>query len=69
MKLFKQIRERKDAKSSVFSKKKFMGSKYTAQIVKEPKGFVAYLDGDKLDTFRSSKDAMKALEMLMKELG
>ena len=68
MKLFKEIREKKEDKTSVFSKKKFAGSKYTAEIVKEPKGFVAYLDGDKLDTFRSKKDAMKGLEMAIKEL-
>ena len=69
MKPFKQIREKKeDDKSSVYIKKKFMGSKYTAVIHKSPKGFVAYLDGDKLDTFRTQKDAMKGLEMAMKEL-
>ena len=45
MKLFKDIREKKEDKDSV-----------------------AYLDGDKLDTFRSKKDAVKALEMAIKEL-
>lgn len=68
MKLFKEIREKKEDTKSVYSKKKFMGSKYPVEIVKEPKGFVAYLDGDKLDTFRTQKDAMKGLEMAMKEL-
>ena len=68
MKLFKEIREKKEDKDSVFLKKRFGGTKYTAEVVKEPKGFVAYLDGDKLDTFRSKKDAVKALEMAIKEL-
>ena len=67
MKLFKEIREKKE-EETVFIKKKFGGTKYTAVIHKAPKGFVAYLDGDKLDTFRSKKDAMKALEMAIKEI-
>ena len=67
MKLFKEIREKKE-EETVFIKKKFGGTKYTAVIHKAPKGFVAYLDGDKLDTFRSKKDAVKALEMAIKEL-
>ena len=67
MKLFKEIREKKE-EETVFIKKRFGGTKYTAVIHKAPKGFVAYLDGDKLDTFRSKKDAMKGLEMAVKEL-
>ena len=67
MKLFKEIREKKE-EETVFIKKKFGGTKYTAVIHKAPKGYVAYLDGDKLDTFRSKKDALKALEMAIKEL-
>ena len=68
MKLFKQIREKKENKKSVYSKKKFMGTNYPVEIVKEPKGFCVYIDGDKLDTFRTQKDAMKGLEMAIKEL-
>ena len=68
MKPFKEIREKNEEVGSVFIKKKFGGTKYTAVIHKAPKGYVAYLDGDKLDTFRSKKDAMKALEMAIKEI-
>jgi hypothetical protein len=63
MKSFKEIRE---AKSPPVFKKK-MG-KYPVEIVKDSKGFVAYIDGDKLDTFRSEGDAKKAITAALKEL-
>lgn len=36
--------------------------KYPAEIKKEGSKYVAYVDGDKLDTFRSEKDAKKGIE-------
>ena len=30
--------------------------------------FVAYVDGDRLDAFRTEKDAVKAVETVIKEL-
>jgi len=63
MKSFRQIREKKG--DSVYKKK--MG-KYPVEIVKDKNKFVAFIDGDKLDTFRSEKDAIKGIEMAMKEL-
>ena len=63
MKSFRQIREKKG--ESVYKKK--MG-KYPVEIVKDTKGYVAFIDGDKLDTFRNEKDAKKAIDMAMKEL-
>lgn len=65
MKSFKQIREKKMKGDSVYKKK--MG-KYPVEVVKDKKGYVAFIDGDKLDTFRSEKDAIKGIQMAMKEL-
>lgn len=63
MKTFAEIREKKDA--SVFKKK--MG-KYPVEILKGGNKFTAYIDGDKLDNFRSQNDAMKAIETALKVL-
>jgi len=41
------------------------------QIYKQSKGnlpFVAYVDGDKLDAFKSQKDAEKSVNKVIKEL-
>jgi len=56
----------------VFDKKvKGRRMKVPALITKE-KGslpFVAYVDGDRLDAFKSQKDAEKAIMTIVKELG
>jgi len=57
MKTFAQIREAKmPAGDHVFSKK-IKGK--TVMVHKDNKGFSAYIDGDKLDTYRSQKEAEK----------
>ena len=63
MKTFKELRESKG--QSVYKKKH---GKYPVEIKKEGSKFVAYIDGDKLDTFRSEKDAKKGIELMIKEL-
>jgi len=61
-KSFQDIRE---AKSVVFSKKiKGMHG----EVKKTNKGFVAYIDGDELDTYKNLNDAKKGIEVAMKEL-
>lgn len=55
MKSFKNIREKRmPAGEHVFSKKV---NKHTVMIHKDNKGFSVYIDGDKLDTYRSQKEA------------
>ena len=63
MKTFKELRE---AKGQVVYKKKH--GKYPAEIRKEGGKFVAYIDGDKLDAFRSEKDAKQGIETMIKAL-
>ena len=63
MKNFSDIREAY-AKKPVFSKK--IG-KVKMTIVKEPKGFCVYIDGDKLDVYKSQKEAEKAGMTFLKQ--
>ena len=63
MKTFKELRESKG--QSVYKKKH---GKYPVEIKKEGSKFVAYIDGDKLDAYRSEKDAKKGIELMIKEL-
>ena len=69
MKSFAEIREAAKPKTfggeKVFSKK--IG-KYPVVINKDSKGYSAFIDGDFLDTFRSEKDAMKAIQSMLKAL-
>ena len=53
-----QINEKTVEKMKVGSGRK----KYPAEIKKEGSKYVAYVDGDKLDEFRSEKDAKKGIE-------
>jgi hypothetical protein len=62
MKTFQQIRE---GAKVVFNKKI---SKVPVKIVKEPKGFCVYIDGDKLDVFKSQAEAEKTAKTVIKEL-
>ena len=70
MKLFTEIRKQKPSGDVVFDKKMKTksGKSYPVQVVKDKKGFTAYVDGDKLATFRSERDAMKGVEQTMKDL-
>ena len=56
MKTFKSIREKKKMLPGdhVFSKKI---NKHTVMVHKDKKGFTTYIDGDKLDSYRSQKEA------------
>ena len=69
MKSFAELREAAKPKTfggqQVFSKK--MG-KYPVVINKDKKGYSAFIDGDFLDTFRSEKDAMNAVQSMLKAL-
>ena len=43
--------------------------KYDAVVTKKGSSFVAYIDGDKLDVFKSAKDAEKAINDFTKLMG
>jgi hypothetical protein len=65
MKTFQQIREKKmPAGDHVFDKKV---NGHTVMVHKDKKGFSVYIDGDKLDTFKSQKEAEKAGMAFAKE--
>ena len=66
MQTFQQIREAKSPKGEVVFDKKIQ--KVPVKIVKDKKGFTAYVDGDMLDTFRNQKEAQKAAETIIKVL-
>jgi len=66
MKTFAQIRElsgRKPTGKKVTSQK--IG-KIKVEVYKEPSGFVAYVDGDRLDRYKNEKEAMKAAQEFIK---
>lgn len=68
MKTFKEIREatkRMPKGEHVFSKKV---NKHTVMVHKDNKGFVTYIDGDKLDTYKSQKEAEKMGIAFAKEM-
>ena len=66
MKSFKNIREKKmPSGDHVFQKKV---NKHTVMIHKDNKGFSVYIDGDKLDTYRSQKEAEKMGLTFAKEM-
>tara|TARA_B100000242_G_C42898162_1_gene416631 strand:- start:337 stop:555 length:219 start_codon:yes stop_codon:yes gene_type:complete len=67
MKTFLDLREltgRKPEGKIVFNKK-MKGVKVV--IHKERNGFVAYIDGDRLDLYRSQREAEKAASEFMKQ--
>ena len=67
MKTFLQLREltgRKPEGKMVFNKK-IKGVK--VMIHKEKNGFVTYIDGDRLDVYKSQKEAEKAANEFMKQ--
>jgi len=66
MKTFKEIREKvKKSDEVVFNKKV---NKIAVKITKNSKGYTAYVDGDKLDTFKSQSEAEKTAKAVIKEL-
>ena len=72
MKTFKQIREKAKPKYKgevVYSAKSTGSVKVPVVIVKERKGFCVYIDGDKLDVFKTQALAMKTLKTTLKSLG
>ena len=67
MKSLLELREltgRKPEGKMVFNKK-MKGIK--VMIHKEKNGFVAYIDGDRLDVYKSQKEAEKAINEFMKQ--
>ena len=70
MKLFTEIRKQKMPGEKIFDKKMKTksGKSYPVHIHKDNKGYTAYVDGDKLATFRSEKDAHKGIKQTMKDL-
>ena len=67
MKTFSELREltgRQPEGKMVFNKK-IKGVK--VMIHKERNGFVAYIDGDRLDVYRSQREAEKAASEFMKQ--
>ena len=67
MKSFTDIREKISKGDTVVDSGKIKRIKY--EIRKDKKNqFLAYIDGDYLDKFRSQKDAKKAIDMAIKEL-
>ena len=67
MKSFLELREltgRKPEGKMVFNKK-MKGVK--VMVHKEKNGFVAYIDGDRLDMYKSQKEAEKAASEFMKQ--
>jgi hypothetical protein len=67
MKTFSELREKKSPKGEVVFNKK-MG-KYPVKIFKDEKGYMAFIDGDLLDTYRSESDAKKGIQTALKAIG
>lgn len=67
MKNFKQIREAKKMPSGdhVFTKKV---NRHTVMVHKDNKGFTVYIDGDKLDSYRTQREAEKMGVEFAKEM-
>lgn len=66
MKTFAQIREltgRKPSGDQVFNKK---FGKIQVQVYKDKNQFISYVDGDRLDSYRNEKEAIKAAEEFIK---
>lgn len=70
MKTFKDIREAKSkggmpSGEHVFGKKV---NKHSVMVHKDNKGFTVYIDGDKLDTYKTQKEAEKMGVEFAKEM-
>lgn len=66
MKTFKEVREKRGKKGEVVFDKKI--GKFPVRITKDKKGFTVFIDGDKLDTFKTQSEAEKTAEVVVKEL-
>lgn len=66
MKTFQTIREAVKGKDDVVFNKKI--DRVPVKIVKVSKGYELYVDGDKLDTFKSQSEAEKTAKTVIKEL-
>jgi len=64
---FKEFRQ--SLTESVTENKPYKLGKYKAEIKKQGNKFVAFLDGEKFDSFKSMRDAEKALEDFVDLLG
>lgn len=71
MPTFKEIREKYKPKGKVVFSGKAGGRipKVAVSIVKEPKGYCVYIDGDKLDVYKTEAEAKKNLKVTVNELG
>lgn len=65
MKSFTEIRKKVPTGEVVFDKKI---KRMPVKIVKEKGKFTAYIDGDRLDTYRSEQDAKRGIDFAIKEL-
>lgn len=66
MKIFSEIRKNNKIEGqTVFSK---VVKKHKVMISKTDKGFTVYIDGDKLDTYRSQREAEKMGKTFAKEM-
>ena len=66
MKSFSDIREQsKPSGKVVYDKKQ---NRIPVKITKDSKGYTAYIDGDRLDTYKSEKDAKQGIDFAIKEL-
>jgi hypothetical protein len=67
MKTFRQLREKRTMPPGehVFQKKV---NKKSVMVHKDKKGFSVYIDGEKLDTYRSQKEAEKMGVAFAKEM-
>lgn len=65
MKTFSEIRKQQPSGEEVYSSIK---NKMKVKILKDKKGYTAFVDGDRLDTFRSERDAKKGIDMILKGL-
>ena len=64
MKTFSELREA--TKNKVVFNKKI--DRVPVRIEKDSKGFTVYIDGDRLDTFKTQKEAEKTAQTVVKEL-
>lgn len=62
---YQDLRQRLTEKKSVYSKK--IG-KVPVEVYKVGSKFDAYVDGDKLDTYKSEKEAIEMAKEFVKEL-
>jgi predicted transcriptional regulator len=67
MKRFSALREKKKMPAGEHVSSKRV-NRHTVMIHKDNKGFVVYIDGDKLDTFRSEKEAEKVGTQFAKDM-